>query len=107
MSNSEKRPGFKDDKEKVRPDLILDGMSRAIMSVAEVGTFGAKKYTEDGWAHVADGVKRYKAAMDRHRLLSATEDNDPESGILHAAHLAWNALAVLELMLRDKENKGA
>lgn len=27
MSNSEKRPGFKDDKEKVRPDLVLDGMS--------------------------------------------------------------------------------
>jgi hypothetical protein len=27
---------------------------------------------------------------------------DPDSGLAHAAHLAWNALARLELMLAEK-----
>jgi hypothetical protein len=28
---------------------------------------------------------------------------DPDSGLLHAAHTAWGALARLELILREKE----
>ena len=39
--------GAKLDAGKVRPDLILSGMSRALLAVAEVGTFGIIKYTGD------------------------------------------------------------
>jgi hypothetical protein len=36
----------------------------------------------------------------RHLLAQAAgEINDPESGLPHAAHAAWNALAVLELSI--------
>lgn len=98
-------PGAKLDAGKVRPDLILSGMPRALLSVAQVATYGAEKYTEDGWHHVPDGVNRYTAAMDRHRLKEGFERLDADSGLLHAAHLAWNALARLELMLRELENK--
>jgi hypothetical protein len=94
--------GAKLDAGKVRPDLILSGMPRALLAVSDVGTLGANKYSENGWLSVPDGIKRYTAAMDRHRLKESIEPTDPDSELLHAAHLAWNALARLELMLRDK-----
>lgn len=95
--------GAKLDAGKVRPDLILSGMPRALLAVAQVATFGAAKYTEDGWQSVPDGFKRYTAAMDRHRLKEQVELADADSGLAHQAHLAWNALARLELMLREAE----
>lgn len=95
------QPGAKLDAGKVRPDLILSGMPRALLAVAQVATFGAAKYTEGGWQAVPDGIKRYTAAMDRHRLKETFEPVDADSGIAHQAHLAWNALARLELMLRE------
>lgn len=102
-------PGVKLDQGKVRPDLILSGMPRAVLAVAEIATFGARKYTENGWVTVPDGVKRYTAGLDRHRLLEAVSPYDEESKFLHAAHMAWNALSRLELMLREgtslKENE--
>ena len=97
-------PGAKLDAGKVRPDLILSGMPRALLAVARVATFGAEKYTENGWTEVPEGVKRYTAALDRHRLRGELEEIDADSGLLHAAHLAWNALARLELMLREADS---
>lgn len=95
-------PGAKLDLGKPRVDLVFNGFPLALLAVAEVATFGANKYTENGWMSVPDGVKRYTAAMDRHRIAEgAGHDHDAESELLHAAHLAWNALARLELMLRE------
>lgn len=98
-------PGAKLVHGKVRPSLILDAMPRALMAVAEVGTYGANKYSENGWLEVPDGIKRYTDAMDRHRLKEKIEGPiDLESGtLLHAAQTAWNALARLELILRDRD----
>lgn len=94
-------PGAKLDQGKVRPSLIFNDMPRALLAVAEVGTFGANKYSDGGWVSVPNGQKRYTDAMDRHRLKENTEgEYDLESDLLHAAHLAWNALARLELKLR-------
>lgn len=95
-------PGAKLDAGKVRPSLIINGFARALLAVGEVGTFGANKYTENGWMEVQDGIKRYTDAKDRHRLKSAFELVDPDSNLLHLAHEAWNALAVLELTLRQQ-----
>lgn len=95
--------GIKHDGGKPRPDLVLGPMARAMLAVAEVAAYGAQKYTANGWQSVPDGLARYTAAKDRHRLMGALEDTDCESGLLHAAHEAWNALAVLELMLRAEE----
>lgn len=96
-------PGAKFDAGKVRPSLILDDMPRAILAVAEVGTYGAEKYSEGGWKYVDDGIARYTDAMDRHRLKEGIGFHDEDSGLLHAAQVAWNALARLELMLREPE----
>ncbi len=91
-------PGAKLDQGKPMAGLLQD-FGRALLAVAEVGTFGAKKYSRGGWQHVPDGVNRYTDAMLRH-ILVESEKIDRDSGLPHAAQTAWNALARLELMLR-------
>jgi hypothetical protein len=82
----------------------IEYFPRAITAVAEISTFGAKKYAWKGWEQVDDGIARYSDAMVRHLLKEGTgETVDPDSGLLHAAHCAWGALARLELILRDIE----
>lgn len=98
-------PGAKDDGGKIRVGLMMEGFPRALKAVAEISTYGARKYSPRGWEKVPQGVERYTDALGRHLLDElAGEMVDPESGRLHAAHLAWNALARLELQLR--ENRG-
>jgi hypothetical protein len=93
--------GVKHDSGKVRPTLVLGHFAHALEAVSQVATFGAEKYTDEGWADVPDGRRRYTDAMLRHFLAeSQGEKVDPESGLAHDAHMAWNALARLELRLR-------
>lgn len=99
-------PGAKLDAGKNRLGLVVGGFSRALKAVGDVGTFGANKYTPNGWMSVPNGVERYTDAMYRHLLDEATgEATDPQTGIAHAAHAAWNALARLDLMLREQEGR--
>lgn len=95
-------PGAKLDEGKVKAGL-LKLFSRALVEVARVGTFGAAKYTRGGWQHVPNGEERYEDAQWRHLLAEIQEPNDPDSGLPHLAHQAWNALARLELVLRNAE----
>ena len=93
-------PGAKDDKAKPMAGVLLD-FSRALEAVVDVGTMGARKYARGNWQFVTNGHERYTDAMMRHLLAeSHTEGYDDESGMLHAAHVAWNALARLEILLR-------
>ena len=98
-------PGVKLDSGKPRMSLLFHGFPRALTEVARVATFGAEKYTDNGWVSVPDGETRYTDAMYRHLLAEAQgETHDiKESGLRHAAHAAWNALARLELQLREQE----
>lgn len=97
-------PGAKLDAGKNRLGLVLGGFAAALTQVGHIGTFGAGKYTPDGWKHVPGGVDRYTDALYRHLLAEAQgEETDPESGLPHAAHVAWNALARLDLMLKTDE----
>lgn len=99
-------PGAKLDAGKPMVGLMLQGFPRALRAVAEVTTYGAKKYSPNGWMHVPDGFNRYSDAMGRHLLLETEEGPyDGESQCLHAAMVAWNALARLELMMRGHDSK--
>jgi len=83
----------------------IDYFPRAILAVATVSTFGASKYAWKGWETVPEGFERYSDALVRHLLAEGKgEASDSDSGLLHAAHAAWNALARLELKLREQEN---
>lgn len=97
------QPGAKLDAGKVEMGLILNGMPRALLQVARVATYGANKYTRDGWMSVPDGPRRYTDAMYRHLNAEARgEIHDADTQLEHAAHAAWNALARLELLLRGQ-----
>lgn len=76
---------------------------RAIKAVAEVSLAGAEKYTWNGWETVPDGINRYGDAMARHIVDEAVSPIDEDTGCLHASQIAWNALARLELILRQEE----
>ena len=95
-------PGAKLDAGKNRLGLVLGGFARALEEVGKVGTYGAEKYSPNGWKKVEDGSERYEDAMMRHWVeIKKGNAQDPKTGLLHQAHLAWNALAVLELMLKE------
>jgi len=97
-------PGAKLDAGKPKCAQILGMFARALWAVSEVGTMGAKKYSMGGWEKVADGKNRYADAGMRHFLLEAMgEEVDPDFEFLHLSHKAWNALAELELYLRDNK----
>jgi Domain of unknown function (DUF5664) len=99
-------PGAKLDSNKPDMDLVLGAFARALIEVAKVGTFGAKKYSRDGWLSVPNGRKRYRSAELRHHFYEDEgELYDSESGLTHAAHEAWCALAQLELLLRGIESE--
>ena len=97
-------PGAKLDAGKIRPQLVMFGFARALEKVAAVATFGANKYSDGGWVQVEDGINRYTDAMFRHLLKEGIgEKFDPQTEVYHAAHVAWNALARLDLMIREDE----
>jgi len=96
--------GAKLDANKPRVSLVLSGFARALWAISEVGTYGAVKYTDKGWESVPNGQERYEDAEFRHTLKRwMGEDIDQESELNHMAHEAWNALAKLELRLRELE----
>src|SRR6478736_4623095 len=93
--------GMKYDGDKPRMDLLLSGCPNALEQVAQILTFGAKKYAAHSWQTVPQGDERYLAALLRHLTAhSKGEVNDPESGMSHLAHAACNALFILELEAR-------
>lgn len=93
---------MKDDANRMRPLLVLRDMNRALEVVCQVAEYGAKKYSPSGWLNTLEGQTRYADAMMRHVMAHLRGERvDPESGKLHMAHAAWDALAVLELMLRS------
>lgn len=99
----------KDDKGK--PPVLKGAVGyfpRAIKAVAAVSAFGSTKYAWGGWRYVPDGIDRYSDAMVRHVADEAEgQVVDAESGLLHAAHTAWNALARLELMIMEQQKNDA
>ena len=97
--------GAKCDAGKNRMGLVLKGFSRAVQDMCQVGTFGAAKYTPEGWKDVPDGEARYMDALLRHLFAHMSgELKDSDSGLPHLAHAAWNVLAIAELGKINKED---
>lgn len=106
MFNGAAPAGYKADAGKNQLSLVILSMARALEAVGQVGTFGANKYSADGWVKVENGQKRYTDALLRHLLADGRgEELDSESGLPHLAHAAWCALAILDLKLREQHAK--
>ncbi len=83
--------GMKFDDDKLRWDLLPYD---AVEKIVEIMTYGAKKYAPNNWQKVE--AQRYYAALMRHLVAELKgEDYDQESGFLHLAHMACNALFLL------------
>ena len=91
---------------KVRMDLVMQDMPRAIEALARVMTWAldGKGYKESDWLHVPDAINKYHGGLHRHDNKEMRgQEFDEESGLEHAIHTAWNAMARVELILRKKE----
>jgi|SRR5208337_1235275 len=102
-------PGAKMDKGKA-PLLrgLLHYFPRALTHVSMVSQAGHDKgYPWKGWESVPEGVVRYGDALVRHLLAEEVEGliDAKDTKMYHAAQVAWNALARLELILREVESK--
>lgn len=97
--------GVKHDSGKIIAGVLFEEFPRALIGLCEVATFGAEKYSRNDWQHVEDAHRRYSDAMVRHMLAKGSgEINDPETGLPHVFHIAWNALAIAELEAKEKVN---
>jgi len=68
----------------------------ALSYVAQVMTFGARKYGPGNWRQLEAPEDRYFSAMMRHLTAwRSGERFDPETGLPHLAHAATNALFLL------------
>ena len=91
-------PELKYDDGKPNLSLVLGGFYQALLDVGYIGTFGAKKYTPNGWKEVDNAQQRYESALLRHTLAAiGGNPYDEETGHLHLAHAAWNALALTQM----------
>lgn len=90
--------GIKYDQDKPRMDLLDPSFT---IGVAEVLTFGAKKYAADNWR---GGIAFTKLISSIHRHLAEIQkgnDLDDESGLPHVYHIACNC-QFLGWMLKNK-----
>ena len=80
--------GLKFDSGKLRYSLIPPETTKAL---AEVLTFGAKKYAKDNWKLLENGKERYLDALYRHLDAYRTgEYIDNESNLSHLSHCLCN-----------------
>lgn len=95
MTVAESPLGLKLDEGKTRYDLLP---AASLEHVAQVLTFGAKKYAPDNWRKV-DGWRwrYYRAALGHLLAWWRGEKLDQESGLPHLAHAACCVLFLLEL----------
>jgi hypothetical protein len=81
----------------------------ALKDLAQILTFGAKKYEKNNWRRAlddVDGADRYVDAMLRHIIDHMRgEMYDSETNLPHMAHVMCNAM-FLTWMIREKEKNG-
>lgn len=86
--------GMKYDREKPRMDL-LD--SYAIEQLAEVLTFGAKKYEPHNWRKGLHKSRLIAAGLRHLFSYLGGQNTDPETGLSHAAHAMCCCMFLLGL----------
>lgn len=98
--NASPSTGRKDDDGKTRFHLLP---WFALEQLGKVLTYGAKKYSDNGWRDVTDWRSQYSAALLRHIVAwQQGEKMDPESGLHHLAHAAACVFILLERELMEK-----
>jgi len=92
--------GLKYDDGKLRLDLIS---AIALEDLAGVYTYGMEKYAAHNWRKGFPWSRIFAALMRHAWAFWRGEDIDPESGLPHMAHAAWQCFALLEFMRTHPE----
>lgn len=93
--------GKKYDGGKPMVGTLVNVFPRALMAIGACIKWGTKKYPDpNNWKQVDCAAKRYQDSLMRHLC----KHNmgilfDEETQLPHLVHVAWNALAILELYL--------
>lgn len=95
--------GIKFDGDKRRLGEMIIDFKEPLEALCEVWEFGANKYSKSNWKLVDNGKIRYTNAMIRHLIAEDNNLYDHESRLLHASHIAFNALARLKFILEDEK----
>lgn len=90
--------GRKFDTGKVRLDLLS---VPALTAVAQVMTFGARKYGDNNWRGGMGWSRLVGAGMRHLFAFISGEDTDPESGLPHLAHALCCLMFLLEYQLTE------
>lgn len=104
-SNDDTNSSVKNDRldDKLRWELLP---LEDVEDIVRVYTAGAKKYGENKWQDLPDGIRRYKAALLRHLVeFDRGNEIDKETGCLHLAQVAWNAIAMLHISKKTKQQQ--
>lgn len=89
--------GAKVDAGKQQAGLFQDGCPAGIGLIADVLTYGAEKYSRNGWKDVPAAKRRYLDAMYRHlNAWHRGEECDTDTDLPHLAHAACNMMFLLE-----------
>ena len=95
--------GIKYDKDKQRlAEMIID-FQEPLKELCKVWEFGANKYGKSNWKQLEKGEERYSNALIRHLFAEDINLYDDESSLLHASHIAFNALARLYFIIKQQE----
>ena len=86
-------PGTKFDSGKPRMELLPQ---KALLEIAQVLTFGSKKYEAWNWAKGMSWTRLIGAALRHIAAWSVGETKDPETGLNHLSHAACDLLFLLE-----------
>ena len=87
-----------------KPELsYLLQFPNALKGVSQVAAFGAHKYSRYNWKKGMGHMGLVDSLLRHLTSYSEGEDIDPESGQKHVDHVAWNALALAEMVVHSPD----
>lgn len=89
--------GIKHDQDKVRMDLVPWD---AVVEIAKILTFGARKYADRNWEKGFNWSRVYGALMRHLTLWFQGQDTDNETGRSHLSHAGCCIFFLLAFVLR-------
>lgn len=67
----------------------------ALRALGDVYAYGEKKYAPNNWLKGMAWSEMQDSLLRHYERWSIGEKVDPESGLLHSAHMAWNSIGLL------------
>lgn len=93
LEEVEKELGRKENKGKIRPNLLPITELKEVIKVFE---YGVEKYSINNWKYVKDPINEYSNALSRHLLdYLEGEKKASDSNLPHLAHICANALILM------------